>query len=282
MLAKRLRLHLSVGFLLNSVVLLVLITMLTWQNTVLAFSEGIAEGIAAEIMVEQKISTEALLQALMLGRANGSFVQEKHFKFLSMPIRSTGAFITEQASVLWQTQSPVFSEVLIKPAGIYRRLISTENYQPLVENTEFSSLLSAIFTGNITDDEWQIDEKIYFREQNYCLLLKPKAAQLQQLFQQVDLCVPRFSAQDAGPDLKQQSKPLQASAIPTSPLDISKRQISLFDLQGNKTEISMQIISRTLTAAQVQALSLNPEDMVEALPEVAADVIDELDNVGNQ
>ena len=81
-----------------------------------------AETVKVGVKATTDISTTTLLQALKLSAGTGSFIQNKHFKFLSIPIRSTGAFIVEQQAVLWQTQLPVFSEILIQAEGIYQRL----------------------------------------------------------------------------------------------------------------------------------------------------------------
>ena len=197
-----------------------------------------------------KVSTSVFLKALMLEKGAGSFIQSKHFKFLAVPIRSTGHFIVEQQTVLWQTKSPVFSEVLIQKNGVYQRLEPKGEYQLLVDNAEFSSLLVTVFTGQISPAQWQVGKGIRLVEADnlntdkYCLSLQPKAKQLQQLFQHIDLCIP--SSQPAG--IAQEG---------LSHFDLSKRHISLFDQQNNKTQISMQINSRTLSLEQAQALVVN-------------------------
>lgn len=204
-------------------------------------------------MPVQAIETSKVdfLNALMLVEGEGDFVQKKHFKFLAVPIRSAGRFMVKHEAVLWQTKSPVFSEILIQPQGIYRRLQPEDSYEQLADNAEFSLLLATIFTGQINPTQWQISEEVSLVlseninviSDNYCLLLQPKAKQLQQLFQQVELCMPA---------LPQSDKALEKQAI----FDVEQRLINLFDQQGNKTQISMQIASRDLTAEQAQQLTV--------------------------
>lgn len=207
-----------------------------------------------QITFEKKINTETLLQALMLDKGVGSFSQNKYFKFLAVPIRSTGNFIVKQQAVLWQTQLPVFSEILIQPNGIYRRLTPKTKYEQLVDNSEFSLLLATIFTGEINSMQWQIGEEVSLVEdvdltgRNYCLSLKPKAKQLQQLFQHVDLCLAQLP-------------PERRLSDSQSYFDLSKRHINLFDPQGNKSQISMKINARALTTAQRQALIIAPSNV---------------------
>jgi len=204
--------------------------------------------VTTELESTINVSTATLLQALMLDKGTGSFVQKKYFKFLAVPIRSTGTFIVEQQAVLWQTQQPVFSEVLIKASAIYQRLAPADEYEQLVDNAEFSSLLATIFSGKINPEQWQVGESVKLSDTHYCLDLQPKAQQLQQLFQQVDLCLP--------------PPPAEISASKNQPhFDLDKRHINIFDMQGNKTQISMLIKQRTLNAEQEKSLALPQEQM---------------------
>jgi len=223
-------------------------------DAVKSMAEVVTEADETQNNVIHNISTATLLQALMLNEGAGNFSQHKHFKFLAVPIRSTGHFVVKQKNVSWQTQSPVFSEILIQPNGIYRRLSPEAGYEQLVDNSEFSLLLATVFTGDINPLQWQIGEGVSLVEnidlvdgvdlvsKNYCLSLKPKAKQLQELFQHVDLCL--ASLQQEGIDSEAQSR-----------FDLSKRHINLFDPQGNKTQIFMQINTRALTTEQIQALT---------------------------
>ena len=107
-----------------------------------------------------------------------------------MPIPSDGEFIVKHQSVLWQTKSPVYSEILILAQGIYRRLAAQGDYQQLVANAEISAILSTVFTGKVDGEQWQMSDEVSRIEQHYCLSLTPKEQQLKQAFQSVDLCVP--------------------------------------------------------------------------------------------
>lgn len=233
---------------------------------VTVIESSVSTDIASIDVASTEITKAALLQALMLEKGAGSFVQRKHFKFLAVPIRSTGDFIVEQQSVLWQTQSPVFSAILIQQSGIYRRLSLEDKYEQLVDNAEFSSLLATVFTGKINSDQWQVSDVVGLVDNNYCLALKPSAKQLQQLFQQVDLCLPSLPRVSIEKVSIEKDSVEMVSVVTESiesekqhRFDLSKRHINIVDMQGNKTQISMQINSRTLTAEQIKSIALTQE-----------------------
>lgn len=182
---------------------------------------------------DAKKQQQKLIDELSIMQGKGLFYQKKHFKFLSQPISSQGSFIVSQASALWQTESPVFSQLLVNPDAIYQRLSLQESYQPLLENAELSAVLTTIFKGQINPLDWHLlDPKSSQSDAEgatKCLFLQPKSQQLIQIFKQVSLCI----------------------------INNNERQIFLLDSQNNKTEILMSVSSQDLSDDNLN--SLKPE-----------------------
>jgi len=185
------------------------------------------------------IEVSNLLERLAISQGKGTFVQQKYFSFMSVPITSTGQFIVKDLSALWQTEQPVFSALLLTPDAIYRRLSLDENYQLLTDRAEFSGVLSTIFTGKVNADDWQLNNNT----DSTCLELIPKSGQLKQLFKQVDLCLVN-EIQTSEPVEKIDNKTKQ------------KRQITLTDSKGDKTVIMMTLSNDAFVPVDLEALKL--------------------------
>ena len=198
---------------------------------------------AAKVAPSTKVSE--LLEKLAINKGKGQFVQQKYFSFMSMPITSTGKFIVEGQSALWQTQQPVFSALLLTPDAIYRRLTLDENYQLLSDSAEFSGVLSTIFTGKVNADDWQISSSA----NESCLVLLPKSGQLTQLFKQVDLCLVKET----------QLKQSESETADNRANNVQQqRQITLTDSKGDKTVIMMKLSNGVFLSADSDALKLTP------------------------
>ena len=180
-----------------------------------------------------------LLERLAINQGKGTFVQQKHFSFMSVPITSTGLFIVKEQSALWQTQQPVFSALLLTPGAIYRRLSLDENYQLLTDSAEFSGVLSTIFTGKVNAQDWLLNSNI----DESCLELTPKSGALKQLFQQVDLCLVKGAQANELAEKSEQKAQQQ-------------RQITLIDSKGDKTVIMMTLSNNVFLKTDLEALTL--------------------------
>jgi hypothetical protein len=182
----------------------------------------------------QSESTNELLEKLMINEGKGQFIQQKYFSFLAVPIKSSGVFIVSDSRALWQTNTPVFSQLLLSANEIKQRQQLDQNYTLLTNNTEFTKVLGTIFTGNINSDDWQITPN------STCLQLEPKSSQIKQLFNLVSLCLIENNL--VGDGHKQQ---------------LNNREISLFDQQNNKTVILMNLSQESLNEKELNALSEN-------------------------
>ncbi len=215
-----------------------------WASTKVAQSISSSD---SNDQTNQKLTQ--LLSKLTIKQGKGSFSQKKHFKFLSVPISSSGRFIVHQQSALWQTEKPVFSELLLKPQAIYRRLSADNEFRVLTESSEFSSILTTIFTGQINPQDWYIPNSEQLAKSDSCLLLKPKAQQLAQIFKEVSLCALVMEE----PVRKNTEDPADEYANKGNK---KLRQIDLLDQQGNKTQITMTIFSERLNQAELRMLQV--------------------------
>lgn len=182
---------------------------------------------------KNQTAVQQLLSQLPIKQGKGEFTQKKYFKFLSQPINSSGQFIVEDNSALWQTDTPVFTQLLVKPEAVYQRQSKQNKYQPLVKDSQLSHLLATIFKAQIASKDWQIIESKALDSSNQpraenCITLKPKDSQIAQVFKLVELCL----------------------------LDKKQRQVQLIDNHNNKTEILMQLKTSELTPADLNNLAL--------------------------
>ncbi len=176
----------------------------------------VSQGAMAE--VEQN----KLLSKMKIVQGSGIFKQEKYFNFLTTPIVSKGVFKVDQQTALWQTQSPVFSEILFKSNGIYRRLAPETQFELILNSSDISHILGTIFSGEIQKSDWQISTNLD------CIELVPNNEQLALIFNQISLCL----------------------------VEDKQRIISLFDKQNNKTVIEMQVLNDALSTTDIADLEL--------------------------
>lgn len=154
----------------------------------------------------------------------GEFTQLKYFKFLAKPIQSSGVFVVNNNDVLWHTTAPVFSQVLLKSNGIYRRTTLDSPFDVVTQDNAINRVLSSVLTGNIDENDWGNVKT----DDLSCVLLNPKSEQLAQLFSQIKLCKNT----------------------------LNQRHITLFDRQNNKTEINMLLHKTQLSQQDVASLEL--------------------------
>ncbi len=165
-----------------------------------------------------------LLNLLIINQGKGTFIQRKYFKFLNEPITSEGVFTLHDQKALWQTQSPIFSQLLLTPKAIFSRIDTDDPYQPLLENSEFSLLLSRLISGKFDDSTWQ---EIVISDSN-CVNLKPATITLKKIFSKVQVCL----------------------------IDKLTRKINLTDSKENNTEIIMSLSSLKIDEEEIVQLNI--------------------------
>lgn len=142
---------------------------------------------------------ERIAQAPVL---RGQFTQEKQVAGFRNPLRSSGQFVLDAGrGVIWTTQAPFPSEVLITPAHIAirqadgrLRIEADARRQP--ELAAINATLFALMAGRIQTlaQDFQIRE-LRVLDRQWQLQLEPKDALLAQVFTRIDLAGARFVEQ---------------------------------------------------------------------------------------
>lgn len=114
---------------------------------------------------------------------SGTFVQQKHLPILKRPFVTEGSYeYTQENGLSWQTTKPIPSELNINVDGVFE--ISSDGSKTLLTNdTRFSQLLLAIFSGNQQQLAAQFD--VSYQENEAVLV--PLDEQVRSLFSTITL-----------------------------------------------------------------------------------------------
>ncbi|EWH10612.1 Outer membrane lipoprotein carrier protein LolA [Catenovulum agarivorans DS-2] len=139
----------------------------------------------------QTIDTQQLKQSLAPFNnfpVKGSFVQSKKLKFLTVPIRSSGNFAIDKvkSELLWHQQTPVEQQTKINQQGIFQQKQGQNNFVKVVDDSVISQLLLAIFTGDITTEDWFLWQRN--PAEAGCIKSDILSADLSQYVQSIKLC----------------------------------------------------------------------------------------------
>ncbi len=168
----------------------------------------------------------AIFGQLKVEQGLASFTQNKHFSFLSTPMRSSGTIKVHQGNIIWQVESPVFSKQVIMGEQIWQlEQQGSNNYLPVVSHSSIENLVKAIFSGEVDQSQWQIA----LAEQQ-CLQFKPNDAILAKAISQLEVCLLE---------------------------DSQHRKVSLIDAQNNLTEIIIHFTRNTLTDDEISEFNVN-------------------------
>jgi len=166
-----------------------------------------------------------VIDAFKTEQGIASFTQEKHFSFLSTPIKSTGVIKINQGNVLWQVNTPVFSKLLIIDNQVWQQAqIKTqygidEIYNKVATHASIETLINTIFTGNIDEEQWDASYK-----NEHCVALKPKDTVLSKAILTLELCLDEIA---------------------------TIRHVEITDAQKNITKIQLTQTSTTLSENDV-------------------------------
>lgn len=181
---------------------------------------------------DTKQGGELLAQFVKMPIASGQFTQRKYFKALKHPILSRGeVYLEENLGLLWQTNSPVFSRILLKNSGLY----SDDGVSPekrIRGGDIIAKVIMHAILGDISSLEQQF--KVDSTKTESCTVLTPKDKQLASAIRSIELC---------SKQIIEESKP--------SNHDIE--QIVLFEHSGNRTEIELAIAPQKMLPEVVRA-----------------------------
>jgi len=174
---------------------------------------------------------QALAQQLAkIDVLRGDFVQEKFLRGLDAPLTSKGQFVlAKEQGLLWNLQSPLVRNYRITANGIALQVLDQWQLQTKQDAANRQSrLFLAVLAGDQQGLQEDFSSELSGDENNWQLVLIPKALLLQQIFDQI---VIRGGAY--------------------------VRSIELHEAQGDRTLMRMDNVEqyRTLTVDEQQAFS---------------------------
>ena len=121
----------------------------------------------------------------------GDFVQEKNLKNSSRPMKSSGKFIFSPDGLLWKTEKPFPSSMVVTKKFIRQtNSKGVSNVQDISQDQIFSNIslmLTSIFNGNSQEILKVFDVKFSSSEKNWTALLTPKDAQISSVIKSLEL-----------------------------------------------------------------------------------------------
>lgn len=115
----------------------------------------------------KRVLTSALTEMTRYDVISGDFVQTKSIKKLNRNFVSTGTFrISKTSGVVWKTQKPFPSEMIVSDAGISERnangVVRTISSKDNPVFAQFSMTIQALFSGNLSELETRFN--IYYEK----------------------------------------------------------------------------------------------------------------------
>ena len=121
----------------------------------------------------------------------GDFVQEKNLKNSSRPMKSSGKFIFSPDGLLWKTEKPFPSSMVVTKKFIRQtNSKGVSNVQDISQDQIFSNIslmLTSIFNGNSQEILKVFDVKFSSSEKNWTAFLTPKDAQIASVIKSLEL-----------------------------------------------------------------------------------------------
>ncbi|HEY9034021.1 MAG TPA: outer membrane lipoprotein carrier protein LolA [Pseudomonadales bacterium] len=131
---------------------------------------------------------------------HGRFVQQKHMAVLAVPLVSQGAFtVVRDHGVIWQTEKPLASRLLINKDGIRGADIGDSRAMAYIGN-----ILHAILSGDLSALEQQFEIAASSSENRWQLQLVPRSSLLKKAIMAIELQgdqhIRQLQLQEAGGD----------------------------------------------------------------------------------
>jgi hypothetical protein len=175
------------------------------------------------------------LSTLRIEQGIANFIQKKHFTFLNNPIVSKGLLKIHQNSIIWQTNTPVFSKLVIIEDQVWQLTNQgdkqhnnknqlPEQYQIVASHASIETLIRAVLTGRINPTQWTMS-----LNDQQCVKLAPKDLILSQTIKYIIVCTPNNNNQ---------------------------RFVTLTDAQNNLTEIELNIITNQLSDEDIREFNI--------------------------
>lgn len=168
-------------------------------------------------------SNESLEKKLMKPNLiSGTFEQNKFFKILKRPIKSSGDFYLDQKlGFYWQTIKPVNSAIFLKSGELMQK-DHHGNVKSIAGGGTLATVLIKAISGDI--NALKNDFELLKHQANDCLELIPKQAVLRQAITKIEICD-----------------------------GVKPESIKLFESKGNKTEIQLTYHENTMMPEAIRA-----------------------------
>lgn len=122
----------------------------------------------------------------------GSFKQTKTIRKISRDIKSSGTFIIADGDgILWETQKPFLSAMIIKKSGIEqinskgKKTIVSSNNNEVFSN--FSSLMTSLFKGDVETLKKNFDIKFFGTTEKWNINLVPKGNTVKKVIESIEM-----------------------------------------------------------------------------------------------
>jgi hypothetical protein len=181
---------------------------------------------------ENTSGEKILAQFNTLTVASGHFIQRKYFTVLKHPILSKGeVYLEKDRGLVWQTNSPVFSRLLLKNNELY----SDDGRNP-IKKIKGGDTLAKVIMHAILGDISALKQQFTISNSNkqHCAELTPKDSQLSNVMRLIELCGSISSENDK----------LSSNVI---------EHIVLFEQSGNRTEIALKLTPQSSLPEVVRA-----------------------------
>jgi hypothetical protein len=153
---------------------------------------------------------------------SGTFEQNKFFKILKQPIKSSGDFYLDQKlGFYWQTVKPVNSAIFLKSGELMEK-----DHHGNVKNIAGGGTLASVLIRAISGDinALKNDFELLKHQGNDCLELIPKQEILRQAITKIEICG-----------------------------GLKPKSIKLFESKGNKTEIQLTYHENAVMPEDIRA-----------------------------
>ncbi len=139
-----------------------------WLILLLGISMSMASVFDHPVNADSKrMLTSSLTEMTRYDVISGDFVQTKSIKKLNRNFVSTGTFrISKTSGVVWKTQKPFPSEMIVSDSGISERnangVVRTISSKDNPVFAQFSTTIQALFSGNLSELETRFN--IYYEK----------------------------------------------------------------------------------------------------------------------
>jgi len=182
--------------------------------------------LSGQVIMEKDSTASSLIPINFIAMpiTQGRFNQRKFFKILNKPIKSSGElYFANKLGFLWQTNKPVFDQLLLKSDGLYH----FDGINPATK-MQGANVLAQVLMKAVSGNLAALNEEFTINNTTACLQLTPKDKGLANVIEVIELC----------------HQPVTQSRVQSDDTSIEQRELSqiiLRETSGNRTEIDVKL-----------------------------------------